>query len=373
MKVILDWVPNHTVFDHVWITQHHDWYVTEPDGTIINARDNEGHETDWTDVAELNYDKPAMRQAMIARHALVARHDRNRWLPLRRRRRRADGLLARGAARLLDGASADSSCSPRRRPAVHAAFDMTYGWELHHLLNEIAQGKRADDGARTRTSRERDSAIGRDAYRMYFTSNHDENSWNGTEFERMGANHVPAFVLARDRAGLDAAAVHGAGSEHEEAAALLREGHRRLERTVARAVLSLDVRSQAREPGALERRLGRAADEARDRRRRSRLRFHAHAGEQHVLVAVNFGDAAGDMSPISELPRPGTYTDWFTKTASRFNPQAPSIFPRTATVCSCGELVSSWRSDPHDLEDPAFERRQVLDRVRGDASTRSYL
>ena len=31
---------------------------------------------------------------------------------------------------------------------------------------------------------------------MYFTSNHDENSWNGTEFERMGANHLPAFVLS---------------------------------------------------------------------------------------------------------------------------------------------------------------------------------
>ena len=41
-----------------------------------------------------------------------------------------------------------------------------------------------------------DSLYGRGAYRMYFTSNHDENSWNGTEFERMGANHQAAFVLA---------------------------------------------------------------------------------------------------------------------------------------------------------------------------------
>src|SRR5215210_3076014 len=66
MKVILDWVPNHTAFDHPWTTQHKDYYVTRPDGTIINARDNEGHDTDWTDVAELNYDNPALRSAMIS-------------------------------------------------------------------------------------------------------------------------------------------------------------------------------------------------------------------------------------------------------------------------------------------------------------------
>src|SRR3954469_10247168 len=65
MKVVLDWVANHTAFDHGWITQHPDWYVHRADGTISNARDNEGRETDWTDVAELDYDRPAMRQAMI--------------------------------------------------------------------------------------------------------------------------------------------------------------------------------------------------------------------------------------------------------------------------------------------------------------------
>ena len=54
MKVILDWVANHSAFDHKWATEHKDYYVTRADGTIINARDNEGHDTDWTDVAELN-------------------------------------------------------------------------------------------------------------------------------------------------------------------------------------------------------------------------------------------------------------------------------------------------------------------------------
>ena len=66
MKVILDWVLNHSAFDHPWITQHKDYYVTRADGTVINARDNEGRGTDWTDVAELNYENPAMRRAMVA-------------------------------------------------------------------------------------------------------------------------------------------------------------------------------------------------------------------------------------------------------------------------------------------------------------------
>ncbi|HET9729239.1 MAG TPA: alpha-amylase family glycosyl hydrolase, partial [Acidimicrobiia bacterium] len=64
--VILDWVPNHTSFDNVWISAHPDWYVHRADGTIMNARDDQNRETDWTDVAELNYDNSAMRRAMIA-------------------------------------------------------------------------------------------------------------------------------------------------------------------------------------------------------------------------------------------------------------------------------------------------------------------
>src|SRR5512133_1109124 len=56
MRVVLDWVANHTAFDHPWTTEHRDFYSLRPDGSISNARDNEGRETDWTDVAELNYD-----------------------------------------------------------------------------------------------------------------------------------------------------------------------------------------------------------------------------------------------------------------------------------------------------------------------------
>ncbi|MDV7393367.1 alpha-amylase family glycosyl hydrolase, partial [Arthrospira platensis SPKY1] len=58
-KVILDWVANHTSYDHVWISEHPDWYTTNDKGEIISPVD------DWADVADLNYEKSEMREAMI--------------------------------------------------------------------------------------------------------------------------------------------------------------------------------------------------------------------------------------------------------------------------------------------------------------------
>jgi glycosidase len=193
--VILDWVPNHTSFDNVWAAAHPDWYMHNADGSIMNARDGENHATDWTDVAELNYDNPGLRRAMIAAmrwwvdsmHVDGFRCDvaggvpMDFWMEARR-------ALATSRPDLFMLAEAEG-------PKFHAAFDATYGWELHHLLNEIAQGKKPTSELDIYFARQRQSYPA-NADRMYFTSNHDENSWNGSEFERMGANHAPAFVLA---------------------------------------------------------------------------------------------------------------------------------------------------------------------------------
>jgi glycosidase len=161
----------------------------------MNARDDQDRETDWTDVAELNYDNPAMRRAMIAAmrwwvdsmHVDGFRCDvaggvpMDFWMEARR-------ALASSRPDLFMLAEGEG-------PKFHAAFDATYGWEFHHLLNELAQGKQATSALDTYFARQRETYPA-DADRMYFTSNHDENSWNGSEFERMGANHIPAFVLA---------------------------------------------------------------------------------------------------------------------------------------------------------------------------------
>jgi len=87
-------------------------------------------------------------------------------------------------------------------PQYHTrAFDMSYAWEIHHLLNDIAKGKKNVRKLDSLLVKE-DTLYPRDAYRMLFTSNHDENSWKGTEFERMGEASLCMAVLTATLPGM---------------------------------------------------------------------------------------------------------------------------------------------------------------------------
>ncbi|HEY0779042.1 MAG TPA: alpha-amylase family glycosyl hydrolase, partial [Gemmatirosa sp.] len=195
LKVLLDWVPNHTAWDHPWITAHPDWYVHRPDGSIMNARDNEDHETDWTDVAELNYNNPSMRRAMLA--------DMRYWLDTMG----VDGFRCDVAGGVPEDFWRDARASlgaghpdffmlaEAEGAKYYDAFDMTYGWTLWDRLVDISKGKQplaSLDGYLAHA----DSTLPADAYQMDFTTNHDKNSWDGTEWELMGANALPAYVIA---------------------------------------------------------------------------------------------------------------------------------------------------------------------------------
>jgi glycosidase len=307
-RVILDWVPNHTSFDNVWVAAHPDWYMHRPDGSIMNARDGEDHQTDWTDVAELNYDNRAMRQAMIAamrwwvdsthidgfRCDVAGGVPMDFWMDARRE-------LAKSRPDLFMLAEAEG-------PKFHAAFDATYGWEFHHLLNELAQGKQPTSALESYFTRQR-QAYPADADRMYFTSNHDENSWNGSEFERMGANHQPAFVLA--------ATVQGSlpliytGQE-----ASLSKRLRFFEKDTVdwsgpslvsfyHAMVALKHANRALWNGAEGGPQVRLATNGGDRV----YAFTRSRGANTVLVAVNFGDAPVSAH-YSGLTKPGSYRDW---------------------------------------------------------------
>ena len=195
LRVILDWVANHTAFDHPWITEHTAYYTQKSDGSISRARDEQGKETDWSDVADLNYDSRDMRAAMIT--------EMRWWLD----NTHIDGFRCDIAGFVPEDfwKEVSDTFRPSRpdffmlaeaeSPKLHTWFDATYGWELHHLMNDIAQGKKGTD-VLTPFFAAQQVAYGDSAYRLNFTSNHDENSWNGSEFERMGANHLPAYVLS---------------------------------------------------------------------------------------------------------------------------------------------------------------------------------
>ncbi len=188
MYVIIDWVANHSSPDNIWIEEGHlDWYTLDSTG---NVQPTIG--TDWWDVADLNYDNPAMRSEMIKsmKYWLTDanidgfRCDVAGWVPL-------DFWVE--ARNELQSVKPIFMLAEAEEIPLHEAFEMTYGWEFHHIMNDVAKGKK--DATAVRTFMETNKYPG-SAFRMNFTSNHDENSWNGTEMERMGDARFAMAVLA---------------------------------------------------------------------------------------------------------------------------------------------------------------------------------
>jgi glycosidase len=58
-KVMIDWVANHTGWDHTWTKEHPEFYKMDADG---NFYDSNG----WEDVIDLDYSNQSLRTAMIA-------------------------------------------------------------------------------------------------------------------------------------------------------------------------------------------------------------------------------------------------------------------------------------------------------------------
>lgn len=194
MKLILDWVANHTSWDNWWIKENPDWYTKDSLGNFVAPYD-------WTDVADLNYDNMEMREAMTdALKFWVVEAD-------------IDGYRCDVAGEVPTDFWEDAVSQLREikpvfmlaeseEPEHHnEAFDMTYAWELHHLMNMIAKGEAPADTILEYYERQ-DSKFPSKAYRMIFTSNHDENSWNGTEFERMGDGAQTFAVLSATLPGM---------------------------------------------------------------------------------------------------------------------------------------------------------------------------
>ncbi len=185
-KVILDWVANHTGCDNVWTTGHPDWYVKDASGNFKSPYD-------WTDTYELNYDNQEMRAGML------------------------DAMKYWVKDFNIDGYRCDMAHEVPTdfwnnvRPALDSikpmfmlaeseeydlldhAFDANYSWELMHMMADIYKGEKTAEDI-TAYLQKLDTIKCPDGYKMNFLTNHDENSWNGTEFERYG-KAVDAFAV----------------------------------------------------------------------------------------------------------------------------------------------------------------------------------
>ena len=177
--VIFDWVANHTGLDNVWTT-HTDWYQSVVNGVIQPN-------SDWTDVADLNYDNTDMRAAMIDAMKYWVntvgidgyRCDFSGGVPTDFWNEANTQLQAIKPLFMLSENDSEYS-------QLQSAFVANYGWSLMHDLEAFARsGGDAFEFIGSIKHIANDYPKG--TFPMTFITNHDENSWNGTEYERFGA------------------------------------------------------------------------------------------------------------------------------------------------------------------------------------------
>ena len=179
MKVIIDWVANHTSWDNVWVKTHPEFYTRNAEGNLVPPV------ADWADVIDLNYENKELWKYMIDamrywikdcdidgfRCDVAAMVPTEFWIEVRKE-------LAQNKNDIFMLAEANENY-------LHQAFDMTYNWPLKDFMNDIAQGKKKAVDLIDFFEKEK-KEYNADDYRMDFTTNHDENTWNGTEYERLG-------------------------------------------------------------------------------------------------------------------------------------------------------------------------------------------
>jgi alpha-amylase len=190
LKVIIDWVPNHTGADNRWLKTHPDFYKKDSSG-------NAAVPYDWTDTRALDYDNPEMRDSMIA--------SMQYWI----KNADVDGFRCDVAwnvpgdfwktciGRLKERKSLFMLAEGDKPYLAQNGFDALYPWDMFHMMVRVAKGERPAFAL--------DSVLDQYAgsypagtLEMYFTSNHDENSWNGADYQTFpGAAHAPFAVLTQ--------------------------------------------------------------------------------------------------------------------------------------------------------------------------------
>jgi alpha-amylase len=190
MKVIIDWVPNHTGGDNRWLTEHPDFFVKDSTGKAAIAKD-------WADTRQLDYSNPVMCDSMIAAMTWWLVHsdiDGFRcdvawnvpsvfWKKCISRLHEIKNVFM-----LAEG---DSVYLPA------SGFDAVYPWHMFHMMEKVAKGERPAF-ALDSVQNENAQIYPANTIQMYFTSNHDENSWNKADYGSFpGRSHAPFAVFTQ--------------------------------------------------------------------------------------------------------------------------------------------------------------------------------
>jgi hypothetical protein len=196
-KVIIDWVANHTGWDHYWTIDHPDYYLK--DDTTGNFKIASGMD----DIIELDYKNPALRKAMISAMEFWVtecdidgfRSDLAFWVEL------SFWKEAREQLEKIKTMFWLAEADPLDNPEYLEAFDAAYTWTWMHKSEDFYKHK-VDIDVLKNVLEQYDVVCGNNHIPLWFTSNHDENSWNGTEYEKYGDMTNLLSVLSFTRNGL---------------------------------------------------------------------------------------------------------------------------------------------------------------------------
>lgn len=180
-KVIIDWVANHTGWDHHWTVEHPEYYLKDSaTGDFLRA-------SGMDDIIELDFSNPQLRKAMIEAMQFWVREcaidgfrcDLAFWVELDFWKEARPQLEAIRPLFWL------GEYDELERPEYGEVFDASYSWAWMHKTEAFYKQQLPPDSLIDLLYRY--NALGDSTVRAWFTSNHDENSWNGTEFEKYGA------------------------------------------------------------------------------------------------------------------------------------------------------------------------------------------
>jgi alpha-amylase len=177
MKVIIDWVANHTGNDHVWMKTNADFYNRDSTGAII-------HPMGWDDVSDLNFDNTKVQEAMIDAMQFWVKEcnidgfrcDMAHLVPL---------AFWRKARTAIDATKQCFWLAECEEAPYMEVFDALYSWEWMHKSEAYCKGKYKVEDLWNNLYKY-NFEFDPNCSHTFFTSNHDENSWNGTDQEKYG-------------------------------------------------------------------------------------------------------------------------------------------------------------------------------------------
>mgnify|MGYP006275698395 CR=1 FL=1 len=203
MYIIIDWVANHTAWDHPWVSEHPEYYTEGPVDGRFTYPLLDGDTTDWTDVVDLNFENREMRTKMVDAMKFWVeeynidgfRCDVAHQVPLDFWNAAIDTLeTVRPVLMLAEAAE----------PEMHSVgFDLTYAWPFYGAIKRVWEEDAPASELLAQVDTTLEDLPGA-SHRLRFTTNHDETAWDASPLDIFGGEEgsEAAFVLATSVPGV---------------------------------------------------------------------------------------------------------------------------------------------------------------------------